>query len=299
MTEPIWTPSPARLESHRLSKYAEHVAQRYGRDFRYDYSALHRWSVTEPAEFWTSLIEFAGIVFEGELSPAIVDGDQLPGAHWFPNVRLNYAENLLRHPPERPAVIACDESGRRREYSFGDLHAETRRHMAALQAAGVGVGDAVAAILPNIYEALPAMLGTTGLGAKWCSVSPDFGPAGILDRLGQVAPRLLYTVQRYRHNGRDYDVSGKIASVVEQLPSVERVVIVDSGPCAHRSPQGTVTLDVFLAAATRAVPPFRRLPFDHPLFVLFTSGTTGVPKCIEHGGGGNVAPAVQGACPAL
>jgi acetoacetyl-CoA synthetase len=293
--KPIWTPSPERLESHQLSKYAGYVASRYGVDFRFDYSALHRWSVTQPAQFWTSVIEFTGVVCEGELSPAIVDADRLPGARWFPNLRLNFAENLLRHPASQPAIIACDEGGARRTRSFGELRADTERHMASLHGAGIGPESTVAAILPNIYDAVPAMLAATGLGATWCSVSPDFGVGGILDRLGQVAPQVIYAVQSYRHNGKTYDVSEKIALMVSQLPTVERVVIVGavesdatSADAARSLPEKTLSLEEFLATASGPAPGFRRLPFDHPLFVLFTSGTTGVPKCIEHGAGGTL-----------
>jgi acetoacetyl-CoA synthetase len=293
--KPIWTPSPERLESHQLSKYAGYVASRYGVDFRFDYSALHRWSVTQPAQFWTSVIEFTGVVCEGELSPAIVDADRLPGARWFPNLRLNFAENLLRHPASQPAIIACDEGGARRTRSFGELRADTERHMASLHGAGIGPESTVAAILPNIYDAVPAMLAATGLGATWCSVSPDFGVGGILDRLGQVAPQVIYAVQSYRHNGKTYDVSEKIALMVSQLPTVERVVIVGtvesdatSADPARSLPEKTLSLEEFLATASGPAPGFRRLPFDHPLFVLFTSGTTGVPKCIEHGAGGTL-----------
>lgn len=293
MTQPLWKPSAAYLRSRRLSEFAQFLAARGGRDFRHDYPALHEWSIEHRGAFWTSVIEYSGLVFGGRLDPALVDGDRLPGARWFPNVALSYAENLLCHPAERAAVIACDESGGRRAYSYGELSRRTCAHARALEAIGIGAGSSVGAILPNIYEAVPAMLGTAAVGARWCSVSPDFGAAGILDRLQQVAPRILYAVRRYRYNGRDYDITDKLAAVVAGLPGLERLVLVEDSSSGGL-PERACGLAQFLRAASASTTPrLQRFPFDHPLFVLFTSGTTGAPKCIEHGAGGTLLQLVK------
>lgn len=298
MTSPIWIPIPERLARHHLSRYAQkYLAHRIGKDFSYDYPALHRWSVEHAGLFWISIIEHAGLVFEGDLQPPCLHPDRLPGTQWFPELRLNYAENLLRHPADRVAIIACNEAGHRQEYSFAELRRDSIRSALALKSAGVGAGVAVAAILPNIYEAVPAMLGTAALGATWCSVSPDFGTAGILDRLRQVSPCVLYATRTYRHNGRDYDISEKLAAVIQSLPSLQRVVIVDSSVSsdipAGLAP-GYIGLSQFLQPTAADTPfEFVRFPFDHPLFVLFTSGTTGAPKCIVHGAGGTLVQLVK------
>lgn len=294
MTQPLWTPSRTWLRSRRISGYAQFLAARTSRDFRYDFSALHAWSVEHRAEFWRSVIEYSGIAFEGNAEPTLIDGDRLPGAKWFPELAVSYAENLLRHPPEREAIIACDESGNRQAHTYGQLCKRTFVHMEALEAAGIRSGDTVGAILPNIYEAVPAMLGATALGARWCSVSPDFGVSGILDRLRQVAPRLLYAVRRYRYGSRAYDITDKLAGVVSGLPSLERLVLVDDDSVHRALPPKACTLTRFFRGASVSYcRQFRRFPFDHPLFVLFTSGTTGAPKCIEHGAGGSLLQLVK------
>jgi acetoacetyl-CoA synthetase len=223
------------------------------------------------------------IVGEGSLEPSLLE-DALPGAKWFPNVRLNYAENLLRHPAEAMAVIALDESGGRSVYSFAQLRADVARHQKALTRDGIQAGDVVAAMLPNRYEGVAAMLGAASIGATWCSVSPDFGVRGALDRFSQVQPRILYTCRRYRYGGKEFDITGKLGEIIKGLPSVRHTVVVDGDP----GPLEGLSLDEFLAPDTATRPQFVRLPFSHPLFVLFTSGTTGVPKGIRHSAGGTL-----------
>jgi acetoacetyl-CoA synthetase len=281
---PLWTPSDEYIRRHALTRFGEFVERVLGKNVIGDYGALHQWSVTDRGAFWRAVWEFMGVIGEGSLEPEVVDADALPGAKWFPNVRLNYAENLLRHPAEATAVIALDESGSRSTHSFSQLRADVARHQQALTHSGVTAGDVVAAMLPNRYEAVAAMLGTASIGATWCSVSPDFGVAGVLDRLGQVQPRILYTCRRYRYGGREFDITEKVGDIIEGLPSLTRTVLVDGDP----GPLDALPLDEFLPRDSATQARFLRFPFSHPLFVLFTSGTTGVPKGIRHSAGGTL-----------
>ena len=218
----------------------------------------------------------------------------MPGARWFPGTRLNFAENLLRGPDREAALVFRNERGTRRELSWQELRSEVARIADGLRASGVGSGDRVAGYLPNVPEAVIAMLATASIGATWTSCSPDFGIHGVLDRFGQVAPKVLFTADGYFYAGKTIDSLALIAGLLAKLPSVSRVVVI---PYVSDDPAiGGIACAVPFAQFGRSAAPltFEQLPFDHPLYVLYSSGTTGVPKCIVHGAGGTLAAAPQG-----
>ncbi|MGH8251251.1 MAG: acetoacetate--CoA ligase [Steroidobacteraceae bacterium] len=253
-----------------------------------DCSALHGWSVSEPAAFWQSPWDFSGFIGERGAGAALENGDRMPGARWFPEARLNFAENLLRGPGAEPAIVFHNERGDRREIDWSTLRAEVARVAAGLRADGVAPGDVVAGFLPNLPEAVIAMLATASIGAIWTSSSPDFGIQGVLDRFGQVKPKVLFTADGYFYAGRTIDSLAPVASVLRELPSITRVVVVTyvqskDGAAVH--PRSARFADYGERGAHAA---FTRLPFDYPLYVLCSSGTTGVLKCIVHGAGGTL-----------
>jgi acetoacetyl-CoA synthetase len=282
--QPIWTPSLFRLADANLTRFMSFAEARGPRVA--DYDALYRWSVERPGEFWSALWDFAGVVGERGGTP-LEDAGRMPGARWFPGARLNFAENLLRGPDAEPAIVFRNERGDRREIGWRTLRAEVARIAAGLRGDGVGPGDVVAAFLPNLPEAVIAMLATASLGATFTSCSPDFGIQGVLDRFGQVKPKALFTADGYFYAGKSVDSLAPIAGVLTALPSVRRVVVVRYGGAAGASPPaGAVEFDRY--GEPGAALAFERLPFDHPLYVLYSSGTTGVPKCIVHGAGGTL-----------
>ncbi len=281
---PIWTPSLFRIADANLTRFMTFAGDRGA--VTSDYDAFYDWSVAEPAAFWDALWEFSGVIGERGKGPALEHGDRMPGARWFPDVRLNFAENLLRGPDAEPAIIFRNELSARREINWQDLRAEVARIAAGLRADGVGPGDVVAGFLPNLPEAVIAMLASASIGAAWTSCSPDFGIQGVLDRFGQVGPKVLFTADGYFYAGKTVDSLAAIARVLEQLPSVRRVVLVSYAAIQAKAlPRATAFGDYGDRAAALQ---FERLPFDHPLYVLYSSGTTGVPKCIVHGAGGTL-----------
>ena len=295
MKQPLWAPSPQRIAEANLTAFSARAAAAHGVALP-DYSALYRWSVDHPETFWREVWSDAGVVGESG-ARMLVDATRMPGARFFPDARLNYAENLLKGRAERgaaDALVFWGEDKVKRRVSNEELVGEVSRVAAALRAAGVQRGDRVAGYLPNMPETIIAMLATTGIGAIWSSASPDFGVQGVVDRFGQIEPKVLFTVDGYWYNGKPQPILERVAAIVEKLPTVAKAVVVpylsDSrGVAAALAGHARLAAwDDFLAPFPAGAIAFERLPFDHPLFILYSSGTTGVPKCIVHGAGGTL-----------
>jgi acetoacetyl-CoA synthetase len=293
MTSPevLWQPDAEAVAKAPITHYQSYVASATGETFD-DYAALHRWSIDHPEVFWRSIWEFCELIGEGVLEPAAMNLNQFPGTQWFPGLKLNFAENLLRHRDNRPALIARFETADRRVLTYTELFSEVEKLASAFRAEGLGVGDRVAAFMPNSIETVVAMLATTSIGAIWSSCSPDFGVAGATDRFGQIEPKLLIAVDAYRYNGKIIDCHNKLQSIREQLTSLEATIIAPffSSPHRHKllETEDVFSYDDYLIKHPVTPLEFERFPFDHPIYINFSSGTTGSPKCIVHGAGGTL-----------
>ena len=277
MNAPLWTPSPERAAQTRLARFMKLAGKS-------SYAELHAWSVERGIEFWNMLWDFCQVIGEkgGE---TLIDAKLMPGAKWFPQGRLNFAENLLRNDGNGDAIVFWGEDRVKRRLSHRQLRDLVSRMQQALADVGVRKGDRVAGYLPNLPESTAAMLATASLGAVWSSCSPDFGVQGVLDRFGQIQPKVLFAADGYLYGGKEYSCQDKTAQIVDKLPSVEECVIVDY--IGETETTGT-SLYEFLEAFDPAPLRFERVGFNDPLYILYSSGTTGVPKCIVHGVGGTL-----------
>lgn len=284
-TKIMWQPDPSQIAATRMNDFMQHISRAHNLELN-SYAQLHDWSVQRHETFWRSIWDYFDVLGDaGERT--LVDGDKLPGAQWFPDAQLNFAENLLRYQDDHIALIFRGENGARQQLTYAELRHEVAALAAAFKQQGVVAGDRVAAMMPNCIETIIAMLATTSLGAIWSSCSPDFGVQGVVDRFGQIEPKLFITVDGYFYNGKQLDISEKVNAIRTELTSVEKTIIVDFAGLEHRYDATSVAWNDYLDRSETTLE-FVRMPFNAPLYIMFSSGTTGVPKCIVHGVGGTL-----------
>lgn len=290
----LWAPSTAQQDASRLAGYQHWLAAQRGLRFA-SYQDLWQWSVDDLEGFWQSIWDFFAVQAEGSNTPVLASR-AMPGAQWYPGVRLNYAEHVFRNAtPERPAIVARDEAGVR-EVSWDALRAQVGALAARLRSLGIRRGDRVASYLPNHPEAVVAFLACATIGATWSSCAPDMGPSVVLDRLKQIEPRLLLATDSYRYNGKTHDRAAVVSELLQALPCVETVIHVPGPLAAARAVPWRDVLPWSEAIAQPAQLTFERVPFDHPLWIVYSSGTTGLPKAMVHGHGGIVLTHLKTMC---
>ena len=288
-TKILWQPSPQRIKQSNVTTFIEAAEDSWNVVIG-DFEGLYEFSIESKEKFWQSLIDFAGVTAETWGAVILENADQMPGAVWFPDAKLNYAENLLRNRDDRDAMVFWGEDQIKTRVSRKELYDAVSRLAQAMRAAGLAEGDRVGGYMPNMPETIIAMLAAVSIGAVWSSCSPDFGVQGVLDRFGQIEPKMVIVCDGYFYNGKAHDILSKVKSVLAQLPSVEVTVVVPYScalPSITNVPHGIMWADFIADFVVKEIN-FAQLPFNHPLYIMYSSGTTGAPKCIIHGAGGTL-----------
>jgi len=284
-TKPLWVPSQSLIDNSNLSIFITFVNKHYNLSIT-NYAGLYKWSVTEIEDFWKAVWNFAGIVYSRQYD-TILTNPAMPGAKWFEGAKLNFAENLLRFRDNSISIVSQNETGITNRITFDELYLKVSVCAGGLRDLGVAKGDRVAGFITNIPEAVIAMLAVSSIGAVWSSCSPDFGIQGVLDRFSQIKPKILIAVSEYQYKGKRYDCFDKIVKIVSGLKELRQTIIIYPQKTKSKLTGGSLKWNEFMNRSASPIE-FEQLPFDHPLYILYSSGTTGVPKCIVHGAGGTL-----------
>ncbi|MCI0455125.1 MAG: acetoacetate--CoA ligase [Candidatus Dadabacteria bacterium] len=289
MKEPLWRPSDERIKKANMSHFIEFVNKKYGKQF-HTYDELYQWSINSIPDFWECISEFGGIGVSRKYDIVVDDMNKMPGARWFIGMRLNFAESLLRYKDDHVALIFKGEAQEAIRMSYSELYDNVARLAKSLRDIGVAKGDRVAGFVPNMIETVIAMLATTSIGAVWSSCSPDFGIKGVLDRFGQIEPKVLFTADGYYYQGKKFDSLERISGIIKELYSIKKVVVI---PYTEKKPNiacipNSIPYEDFICKQRELEIEFEQVSFDHPLYIMYSSGTTGLPKCMVHSVGGTL-----------
>ena len=283
----LWHPNKEKAEASQMNEFLQLIHSKYQLSST-NYSALHQWSIDFPDLFWEEFYHYSKIKYSQDYTSVVDDYKKMPGAKWFEGSRLNYAENLLKRKDDKTAIIFRGENIVKRKLSYKELYEQVEKTAAGLRSLGVEKGDRVAGFMPNMPETIIAMLAASSIGAIWSSSSPDFGIKGVLDRFTQIAPKVIFAADGYYFKGRSFDSQEKLKGILDQLPSIEKVVLVNYTDNVQTDQfENAITFEELCGLSDEQLT-FEQLPFDHPLYIMYSSGTTGLPKSIVHSAGGTL-----------